>query len=124
MSSEQRNVTEVCRLADIEDGDARGFDVRSDEGPPIRLIVVRRDPNVFVYLNRCPHRGTPLDLAPDRFLDAERRFLVCATHGAVFRLRDGVCVAGPCQGDGLRAITCEVRDGAIWATSLPPLAAR
>ena len=58
------------------------------------------------------------------FLDAECRYLVCATHGAIFRLCDGVCMAGPCQGDGLRAITCEVRDGAIWATSLPPSAAR
>jgi nitrite reductase/ring-hydroxylating ferredoxin subunit len=119
MVPEREGVAKLCRLVDIPDGDARGIELARAVGRPLQIIVVRRDPEVFAYLNRCPHRGTPLDWAPDRFLDAERRHLVCATHGAIFRIHDGVCVAGPCQGDGLRVIDCEVRDGEVWTSSLP-----
>jgi nitrite reductase/ring-hydroxylating ferredoxin subunit len=52
-------------------------------------------------VNRCPHVGTPLDWAENEFLDREGRHIVCATHGALFRIDDGRCVAGPCQGDRL-----------------------
>jgi nitrite reductase/ring-hydroxylating ferredoxin subunit len=110
---------EICRADDVPDGDARGFDVCVGSSPAIRLIVVRQDPAIFVYLNRCPHRGTPLDWVPDRFLDVDRQYLVCATHGALFRAHDGVCVAGPCHGDGLRPVAVELRDGVVYATSLP-----
>ncbi|HNV79908.1 MAG TPA: Rieske (2Fe-2S) protein, partial [Thermomonas sp.] len=39
--------------------------------------------------------------------------LVCAAHGASFELANGVCVAGPCRGESLRAVAVEVRDGGI-----------
>ena len=52
---------------------------------------------------------------PDQLLDAEGRHLVCATHGAVFRVEDGVCLAGPCVGDQLVPVPLALLDGVLHA---------
>jgi nitrite reductase/ring-hydroxylating ferredoxin subunit len=66
------------------------------------------------YVNACPHRGTPLEMFPDRFLDETRRQLVCSTHGARFRVEDGFCTLGPCRGSGLDPVAVEVRGDEVW----------
>jgi len=76
---------------------------------------VRRGERAFGYRNECPHVGTPLDWIPDEFMDREGRHLVCSTHGAVFRVEDGRCLAGPCQGDALEPVPVAVRDGLLYA---------
>lgn len=103
----------LCRLEDVPDGDARGVEIDDGQGGTLRLIVLRQGEYAVVYLNRCPHRGTPLDWMPDRFLDAAGEHLICATHGALFRLDDGVCVAGPCVGDALQRVAAWVVDGVV-----------
>jgi nitrite reductase/ring-hydroxylating ferredoxin subunit len=133
----------ICELDEVPEGDARGFvvdtageagEARADESggddapaeraaarrrAALRVIVVRRAGAVFVYENRCPHRGTPLDWAPDRFLDSEGEHLMCATHGALFRVEDGHCLAGPCAGDALRPLNFELRGGQIVLADRP-----
>ncbi len=37
------------------------------------------------------------------------------THGALFRIDDGRCLAGPCQGDRLEPFPIAVRDGVVYA---------
>lgn len=102
----------VCALAEIADGQARGFSV--GEGPARReVLVARRGMAVFAYDNRCPHRGTPLDWAPDRFMSLDGQHLQCATHGARFRVEDGMCVAGPCRGVPLTSLGAVVRAGTV-----------
>ena len=59
---------------------------------------------VLAYANRCPHMYSTLETFPDRFLDEDREHLVCSTHGARFRVADGLCVAGPCKGYSLEPI--------------------
>ena len=66
------------------------------------------------WINVCPHAGRRLDWAPGRFLASKDGLLVCAVHGASFETRGGVCEAGPCRGESLRAVAVEVRDGAVW----------
>lgn len=39
--------------------------------------------------------------------------LMCAVHGATFALPEGKCVAGPCRGECLRAVTVRVDDGQV-----------
>ena len=68
---------------------------------------------MFIYANACPHIGTSLNLLPDRFLSADGTRLVCATHGAMFRIEDGFCTDGPCAGDRLEAVACEIKDGLV-----------
>jgi nitrite reductase/ring-hydroxylating ferredoxin subunit len=101
----------LCRLADLADGEAKGFE--GAEGSFIGLLAVRQGDRVFVYQNACPHIGTPLDWVPDRFLSVDGRHLICATHGAEFTINTGECVSGPCRGDYLPAVETTIRDGVV-----------
>jgi len=96
----------LCRLDDISDGDSRGFPAAA--GAFTGLFAVRRGDAVFVYVNSCPHIGVPLDPAPDRFLDARKSVIVCSTHGARFRIEDGLCISGPCYGECLEAVPARI----------------
>lgn len=99
----------LCSLLDIPDTAAKGFLIDDHA-----LFAVRKADEVFVYLNQCPHRGIALEWLPDQFLDAEKQYIQCATHGALFTIEQGECVAGPCPGERLTAITCELRDNEVW----------
>lgn len=89
------------------------------EGPvdgEAESLIVHRDADgeVRAWLNVCPHAGRRLDWAPGKFLVSKEGLLVCAAHGAAFETRGGLCEAGPCRGESLRAVAVEVRDGAVW----------
>ncbi len=102
----------LCRLTDIPDGEGKEFDLdqgREDD----EIFVVRRGNTVWGYINSCPHVGTPLNWVEDRFMTSDKSLIMCATHGACFRIEDGHCVAGPCVGEGLRPISMVVRDGEV-----------
>lgn len=99
----------LCAERELPRLGARGFCAAG-----LELLVVRRGAAIFAYENRCPHRGTTLDWAPDRFMSADGQLLQCATHGALFRVEDGFCVAGPCQGARLTALGIERVDGEVW----------
>ncbi len=59
--------TVLCRLADVADGGSNGFAVHW-RGQLLRFMILRRNDRVFVYANRCPHAGLPLDFRPGQFL--------------------------------------------------------
>jgi nitrite reductase/ring-hydroxylating ferredoxin subunit len=115
MSHEAMLKKRLCRLEELPAGaklDALGF---AEKQPgQAGLFVIRHGGAVRVYVNRCPHRGTPLNWSPDRFVDLEREHIVCATHGAKFRVEDGECISGPCRGDRLEHVKAEVRDGVVY----------
>lgn len=97
----------LCRLDELPDRGTHGFDLGPDADP--REIFLYRDGRrVFAYENACPHLGSPLEFMPDRFLAADGRHFLCSTHGALFRLEDGHCVSGPCQGQALLQFETEV----------------
>jgi nitrite reductase/ring-hydroxylating ferredoxin subunit len=77
------------------------------------LLVVRRGNRVYGYRNSCPHTGGPLDWVSGEFLDLERKYIQCATHAALFRITDGVCVYGPCAGGQLTPVPLVVQDGDV-----------
>jgi len=83
------------------------------DGDAESLVLHRAGTRVQAWLNICPHAGRRLDWAPGQFLKSKAGDLVCAAHGASFSLADGVCVAGPCKGESLRAVAVSVRDGQV-----------
>lgn len=97
----------LCQLSDIEDGQAKGFTLGDGEARR-DIFVVREGDAVYGYVNSCPHQGTPLDWTPDTFISEETGLILCATHGAQFEIADGLCVAGPCQGDRLKPVAVAV----------------
>ncbi|MFQ5783955.1 MAG: Rieske (2Fe-2S) protein [Alphaproteobacteria bacterium] len=102
----------LCRLDDIPSPGSKGFTL--GEGAQAREIFVVRDASgVYAYENDCPHTGGPLDWTPDRFLTFDRERILCATHGAEFRIADGYCVHGPCAGKSLAAVRIALDEGEV-----------
>lgn len=99
----------LCALADIPDNNARGF--RTPKG---EVIVARQGLAVYGYLNRCPHIGIGLNFQPDVFMDLTQRYLLCANHGALFRVEDGFCFRGPCHGQSLQSVTLHIEQSMVW----------
>ena len=101
--------TLLCPPQALAEGQSRGFAVAG-----WRLLAVRRQGRVHLYENRCPHRGIPLEWQPDQFLDHSGSLIQCATHGALFLIESGECVAGPCAGQQLRALPCREDAEGVW----------
>ncbi|MCU7843595.1 MAG: Rieske 2Fe-2S domain-containing protein [Candidatus Thiodiazotropha sp. (ex Monitilora ramsayi)] len=80
----------------------------------VDIILLRTSGSLLAYLNRCPHTGVNLEWQPNRFLDLTGHYLQCATHGALFRLKDGVCVRGPCVGQHLSSVPLRIESGKWW----------
>jgi len=103
----------LCALDDIADGGSDGFFTDTADGR-LLYMVIRKRHKVFVYKNACPHTGLPLDFKPGRFLAPDGDLIQCSNHGAKFRIKDGVCVFGPCEGDSLTAVATEIRGGRVY----------
>ena len=113
MSGTQIDVERViCRLDDIQPGDARGFAIGGGDWP-LRGLVVRLNDEVRGFINRCPHAGHPLNLRPHRFLTADSTLLLCSSHGALFEKATGYCIAGPCAGQRLSALPLKIESGFV-----------
>lgn len=99
----------VCAMEDLSDPGSKGFLFQGQA-----MFAVRQGHQVFVYENRCPHRGISLEWVPDQFLDSSQRLIQCSTHGALFLPESGECVAGPCAGARLKARPCHISNGYVW----------
>lgn len=100
----------LCHLEDLPDPGSKGFQVSGRA-----VFAVRHGQRVFVYENRCPHRGIPLEWVPDQFLDSSGQLIQCASHGALFLPESGECVAGPCAGAHLKPVAShQDNEGRVW----------
>ena len=100
----------LCRLEDIPDGEGRGFE--ADDGGD-DIFVVRRGEQAYGYVNCCPHAALSLDWIENQFMTLDKGHILCANHGAEFRIEDGFCVLGPCRGQSLEPAAVSVRDGEV-----------
>jgi nitrite reductase/ring-hydroxylating ferredoxin subunit len=103
----------LCTGDQLPEAQSRGFEINGR-----KLFATRRNGQVFVYHNRCPHRGVPLEWQPDQFLDPSASLIHCATHGALFLIESGECVAGPCEGRSLTGIISHEDHQGIWIDTL------
>jgi nitrite reductase/ring-hydroxylating ferredoxin subunit len=93
----------LCRLAELRDGESRGFDLRGLGRDTI--FAVRQAEGVYVWRNACPHDGeSPMAWRRHAYLNADRSRIVCNAHGALFAIDTGVCEVGPCVGQRLSAV--------------------
>lgn len=106
--------TTLCHIDEIADPGAKGFEIGDHN-----LFAVKRDGEVFVYVNSCPHIGIPLEFLPDDFLDSDQRYILCANHGALFEVEDGMCISGPCHGQALLAVPHRILGGMIEVDEIP-----
>lgn len=105
----------MCRLDDLADPSSKAFVLKFDDGEEVEIFLVRRGDQAFGYLNHCPHED--MSLAGDdenAFLNLDGSRILCAVHGATFRITTGEALSGPALPDGcLKKVPVSVVDGEI-----------
>ncbi len=111
----------VCRESELRNGAVRSVLLGHDrEGLPIVALVLRDDAGRLVaYRNLCRHLPVPLDGGTGELLSDDGAHLVCGTHGATYRLRDGFCVDGPCEGLSLHPLVVRVEGDDVFVSVAP-----
>ena len=103
----------LCRLDDLADRSGKGFGFGGG-GERFEMFIVRRGgPGVRVRQCLSARADPPSTGRPTGSLTRDRENLLCATHGARFRIEDGFCVAGPCPGASLTPVPVAVEDGNV-----------
>lgn len=102
----------------VSEGTARGFDPTGCGRDT--LFLVRTAGVLRGWLDQCPHEGlTPLPYRRHRYLDRRGERIVCFAHGARFDPISGICVQGPCKGEGLKAVPLRRKPDGQWWAQLP-----
>ena len=91
--------TRLCHIDAIAEGSTKGFIANG-----LKLFAVKRDSNIYLYSNHCPHLGIELNWQEDQFLNHDANLIQCATHGALFLVETGECISGPCLGQQLAPV--------------------
>jgi nitrite reductase/ring-hydroxylating ferredoxin subunit len=105
--------TYLCEVTQIPD--QGGWEVTFGEGKePFRLLLLRRDQQIWAYHNSCPHFSIPLNFEPQHFIVMDGELIMCAHHTAFFNFDDGLCVDGPCTGSTLLSIPVYLADGSVF----------
>ncbi len=105
----------LCRLAEIQDGRAKEFSFCAGDDRR-NIFIHRTGDQVYAYENSCPHAHIPLNMTEGVFTEKSGIYFICQNHGALFDIKSGLCLAGPCNGQSLSAIEVDVKDGNIIAT--------
>lgn len=106
----------LCTLSDLEERETIELSVEQRQ-----LFAVRLDNRIHAYWNSCPHRGIPLNWMPNQFLDGDAELIQCASHGALFEIASGHCIAGPCTGESLSSATLRCEHDQYFITAGQPL---
>jgi nitrite reductase/ring-hydroxylating ferredoxin subunit len=108
----------VCNVEELSPGTVRTAMLGSDaQGLPILAILLRdQDGVIRAYRNLCRHLPVPLDAGTGDLLSKSGRHLLCATHGATYRLSDGTCIKGPCEGLSLHPLSWVEREGELFVS--------
>lgn len=99
----------LFHIDDLTEGDSLGI-----EAGELALIAIKKRGQLYLYHNRCPHVGIRLEWQPHKFLDSDKNLIQCSSHGALFTINNGRCVAGPCTGQSLKSIAFEVIEGGVF----------
>lgn len=105
----------MCRLDDMADPSSKAFVLKFDDGEEVEIFVVRRGAEAHAYVNECPHEAMPLNGDDENaFLNLDGSRILCAVHGATFRLTTGEALSGPALPDGcLMRVPVSVVEGEI-----------
>jgi nitrite reductase/ring-hydroxylating ferredoxin subunit len=106
--------TALCAVAEVPA--TGGKEVVLGEGDyAFRVLLLRWNGGIRAFRNRCAHVHIPLNYEPDTFHVFDD-VLMCAHHGAMFRIGSGECFDGPCERSSLTIVPVAVRDGVVVVT--------
>lgn len=110
------SLREVCARGDLVRGRVRTCALpRSPEGFPREAMVIEDMTGVVrAFINECKHLPIPLDAGSGEYLTEDGMFFLCSTHGAMYRVDDGYCIEGPCQGSSLNPLPVVIENGRVF----------
>jgi len=110
---------QAVEVESLEGLSSRAFDINLGErGACSGFFVREKDLTLRAYKNSCPHTGAPLNWTPDQFLTRTGLYIQCSIHGAMFKIQDGECFAGPCSGKFLEALRFIEKEGMSYIALL------
>ncbi len=104
----------VARTDELLHGTTKKFRLRC-QGSTLEALLVNYEGSLFAYVNRCCHIPISMDWVDNQFFTEERRYLICANHGATYEPTTGECIWGPCFGAFLQGIPLKVSGGRVLA---------
>lgn len=105
-------MTSLGKFSALSEGQSKSFTFKRD-GKSWEMFIVRHQHQIYGYVNSCPHARAPLDWQPDHFLDDSGQYIQCANHLALFSIKDGACVSGPCRRQRLTAVDVQLHGDEI-----------
>jgi nitrite reductase/ring-hydroxylating ferredoxin subunit len=111
-----RTQLSVCARGALHRGSVIPVELpRGHDGKPREaLVLLGTDGEPRAYLNRCRHLPVPIDGGSKQYLTHDGAYLLCGTHGALYRLDDGVCIAGPCLKLALEKLQVLEENGVLF----------
>lgn len=104
----------VARTGELAHGMTKKFRLQCGAAEAEALLVNYAG-NLYAYLNRCRHIAISMDWVDNQFFTEDKRYLICANHGATYEPTTGECVWGPCFGAFLETAPLEISGGKVVA---------
>lgn len=114
MKKNRRSGKIVARTDELAHGMTKKFRLRC-RGEAIEAVLLNYEGRLYAYVNRCRHISLSMDWVDNHFFSEDKRYLICANHGATYQPATGECVWGPCFGAFLQGVPLEISDGKIFA---------
>ena len=112
--------TRVARVGDLRPGETRTFLLHCD-GREVPAFVLNWYGELHAYVNRCRHVPMEMDWSENQFWSDDGRWILCATHGALYEPATGTCVEGPPCGKALIRLPLTVEGDEVWCACPGPL---
>ena len=109
MSSEGITKITLCQLDELDDGEARRFDVEAS-GLVHRVAVIRLGDDLYALGDTCSHADYSL---AEGEVDAEEGTIECWKHGSLFSLETGEAETLPATRP-VPVYDVGVEDGQVW----------
>lgn len=104
----------VGQVGELAHGESKKFTLRCG-GIGVEAFLISYEGSLHAYLNRCRHIALSLDWLDNQFFSEDKRFLICANHGATYEPKTGECIWGPCAGAWLQGVPLEIEGQKIFA---------
>jgi len=115
----EEQYVQVVNVTALKKNSSLAFEVGLSSGGVCSGFFAREsNMELHAYENHCPHTGAPLNWTPDQFLTKEGLYIQCSIHGAMFKIQDGECFAGPCSGRFLKKIRVVEKSGIAYVALL------
>ncbi len=104
---------EINKKAFQGDGSTIKFEYQTEAAIQSGFVVLFEG-KYHAYQNQCKHLPIELDYKPNEFMDDQKQWIVCSTHGAIYHPMSGECISGPCRGQILEKLNVIESNDVLW----------